>query len=93
MNDLIDTSDGIMNARLHERGVSVWALAGYWNMLVEQERARLLAELANAYGLSGEQAAAAIAFYEQYRCYIDAKLDENNAPGDGGEWVRVETET
>jgi uncharacterized protein (DUF433 family) len=70
----IDTSWGRADARLKRAGVSVWSLIGYLRAYDgDCERVR------EAFDLSSEEWAAALAYYEQNKAYIEARLLLNSA--------------
>ncbi len=70
----IDTSWGLADARLKRAGVSVWSLIGYLRAFGgDSEQVR------EAFALSSEELAAALAYYRRNEAYIDARLLLNSA--------------
>jgi uncharacterized protein (DUF433 family) len=70
----IDTSWGRADARLKRAGVSVWSLIGYLRAFDgDSERVR------QAFALSPGEMAAALAYYQQNKAYIEARLLLNRA--------------
>lgn len=64
----------VAEARLKEIGISVWALIGYLRM-VDGDPARVAAD----YRIPEEAVTAAVAYYQQHRAAIDARLAANAA--------------
>lgn len=60
---------GLMNAWLKERGVPVWAIIGHLEV-VEGDAD----QAASDYAVPREAIDAALAYYERYKPYIDARL-------------------
>ncbi len=89
------TWPGLGQWRVREHGVPIWALIGALVLddavPVEQSLSddaqllamltdeRALARVAREYDLSHESLTAAIAYYQRYKCHIDAKLLLNAA--------------
>jgi uncharacterized protein (DUF433 family) len=70
----IDTSWGRADARLKRAGVSVWSLIGYLRAFDgDSEQARV------AFALTAEEMAAALAYYQQNKSFIEARLLLNSA--------------
>ena len=65
---------GIADARTIEGGVPVWALIGHY-----QTTGRDAAYVAKSYRLHLETVNAALAYYQQHRAVIDARLEANAA--------------
>lgn len=63
--------------RLKEFGVSVWALIGYLQAVHGN-----IDQVAEDYGLPREAVEAAIAYYEQHRILIDARIAANDPNSD-----------
>src|SRR5438094_6166947 len=61
------------DARLRKYGVSIWTLIGYWRDVVD----RNVEQVAEDYEIPVEAVRAALAFYEQHRKLIDARLALN----------------
>lgn len=66
---------GPADAVLIEEGVPIWALIGALPAAGGDP-----SEVARSYDISDEAMAAALAYYEHYRAYIDARLLLNRAP-------------
>jgi uncharacterized protein (DUF433 family) len=64
---------GIVEARLRDYGISVWALAGYFPTVGGD-----IHELATAYDIPLEAASAAIAYYRRHAGPIDARIAAND---------------
>ncbi len=70
----IDTSWGPADARLKQAGASVWSLIGYLSAFGgDGERVR------EAFALSPDELAAALAYYRHHEAHIDARLLLNSA--------------
>lgn len=67
---------GEAEARLRERGVAVWAVVGSYQLAEGTDRVR---QVADAYELTADAVCAALAYYEQHREAIDARLAANAA--------------
>ena len=61
-------------ARLRLSGTHVWAIVGYWRAVRGD-----VARVARDYGLPPEAVQAALAYYEQHKPVIDARLAANVA--------------
>jgi uncharacterized protein (DUF433 family) len=61
------------DARLREHGVSVWTLVGYWRDVAGEDVERV----AEDYEVPVDAVRAALAFYENNRTLIDARLALN----------------
>ncbi len=62
-------------ARLRHFGVHVWAIVGYYLNAARQDISKVAAD----YDIPREAVDAALAYYEQHRTSIDARLAENAA--------------
>jgi len=65
---------GLEEARLKGFGVPVWALVGYYFAVGAR-----LQRVAEDYELPEDAISAALAYYQRYRAFIDARLDANAA--------------
>lgn len=63
---------GIADARLRGYGVSVWALVGYYEAVHHD-----LERVARDYRVPREAVEAALAYYQQHRDVIDARMEAN----------------
>ena len=68
----IDTSHGILKARVVPEEIHVWAIIGYLQAIDWNE-----AKTANDYDLPLEAVQAAVAFYKKHSAAIDAYLEMN----------------
>jgi len=75
INEYIDESDSIPEARLKPWGIHVWAIAGYL-----QAYDRDVEAVANAYDIPLEAAGAAIQYYKKHKRLIDGRLAMNEEP-------------
>ncbi len=65
---------GVADARLVRYGVPVWALIGYYRAIHGDK-----AIVARDYSIPAESVDAALAYYEEHKAEIDARLSENAA--------------
>jgi uncharacterized protein (DUF433 family) len=61
------------DARLRVYGVSVWTIVGYWRDVADRDVERV----AEDYEISAEAVRVALAFYQEHRDLIDARLAYN----------------
>jgi uncharacterized protein (DUF433 family) len=65
---------GPMGARLRDYGVSVWALVIHYRAAEGN-----VGEVAREYDLPQEALEAAMAYYEEHKCAIDARIEQHYA--------------
>jgi hypothetical protein len=65
----------VADARVMPEGVPVWALIGYLPVVGGHHH-----KVATAYRISDEAMDAAVAYYRQHQCEIDARIEANAAP-------------
>lgn len=65
---------GLAEARLRDYGISVWALIGHLHTVKGD-----VMQVAADYDIPLAAVEAALAYYEQHKSLIDARLESNNA--------------
>lgn len=72
----LDPYLGPAEARLRHTGQHVWAIIGDYRYVSDQD----ISAVARGYDIPVEAVQAALAYYRQHKCSIDARLEENEAP-------------